>query len=194
MGVFREHFRRIIMEKTSVFTRITAVFGVLILSFGCAKNRPATPESYAAAKALFEQTSKEFHIPSAEAGGAEKLRLQRLAEAGYRNVLNLYPQEDYWTAQALRSLGNIYAAQTNVDAAVKEYLRVEESCPQREWEVLMAWKSAADLLWETERFREARPFYAKIVQRFDRQGASQVVATVVRGSKQRLSSLELRSA
>jgi tetratricopeptide (TPR) repeat protein len=179
--------------KLSNFTRITGFFAACVLLTGCAKKPRLSAESYAAAKTLFEQTSKQFHIPSAEATGAEKLRLQKLAEAGYQSVLKTYPREDYWAAQALRSLGNIYAAQTNLDAAVKQYVLVEHSYPQREWEVLMALKSAADLLWDAGRINDARRFYAKIVRRFDQPDASQVVSTVVRGSKRRLENREVRS-
>jgi tetratricopeptide (TPR) repeat protein len=160
---------------------------------GCTRKPQTRAGDYALAKALFEETSKRFHIPSADAAGAERLRLQKLAEAGYGKVLKLYPAEDYWAAQAARNLGNIYAAQTNVDAAIQQFVQVERNYPRREWEVLMALKSAADLLWENGRFEEARPFYGKIVQQFDRPDSSQVVLTVVRGSKHRLNNATIPS-
>src|ERR1051325_4110783 len=94
----------------------------VLLATACARKPQSRIEDYALAKALFDQTSREFHTPSADATGAEKLRLQKLAEAGYKNVLKLYPGEDYWAAQATRSLGNLYAAQTNVNAAVKQFV------------------------------------------------------------------------
>jgi len=153
---------------------------------GCARKPKSAGDAYADAKALFEHTSKQFHIPSAEAGGTEKLRLQNLALSGYEQLLKEYPAEDYWVAQALRSRGNIYSAQTNIDAAVKSFAAVERRCPKLDWEILISWKSAGDLLWEANRQSEARRFYGRIVERFDRAGSAQVVATIVRGSRLRL--------
>ena len=89
---------------------ISALAGALVLA-GCARTQQSSADKYEAAKALFESTSKQFHIPSAEAKGAEKLRLQQQALAGYRQLLKNYPDQDHWAAQALRNIGNIYAAQ-----------------------------------------------------------------------------------
>jgi tetratricopeptide (TPR) repeat protein len=160
---------------------------LLLLLLTSCDSRPQTPTQRAdAAKALFEQATKQFHIPSAEAKGAEQLKLQNQAAAAYQALLQQYPDQDYWAAQALRSLANIRAAQTNLDAAVKLYAAVEQKYPTQEWEVLMAWKSAADLLWDAGRREEASACYQKLVNRFDRPDAAPVVKTVVRGSKSRL--------
>jgi len=160
---------------------------LLLLLLASCDSRPRTPAQRAdAAKALFEQATKQFHIPSAEAKGAEQLKLQNRAAATYQELLNKYPEQGYWAAQALRSLANLRAAQTNLDTAVKLYATVEQKYPQQEWEVLAAWKSAADLLWDAGRRDEARTFYERIVARFDKAGAPAVIQTVVRGSKSRL--------
>ena len=153
---------------------------------GCGQKQPSDNEKYQAAKALFESTSKNLHIPSAEAKGVEKIRLQTEAASGYQLLLKSYADQDFWAAQALRSLGNIHAAQTNLDAALKCYFKVGRRYPNQEWEVIMAWKSAADLLWEAHRYEEAREYYGRIVARFDTADAAQVIKTVVRGSKMRL--------
>jgi hypothetical protein len=57
---------------------------------------------------------------------------------------------------------------------------VGEQYPQQNWEVLQAWKSAGDLLWDAGRKDEARQFYRQIVARFDQPDASAVVRTIVR--------------
>ena len=160
--------------------------GALVLT-GCARKPLSSPEKYDAAKALFESTSKQFHIPSAEAKGPEKLRLQQQALAGYRQVLKQYPDQDHWAAQSLRSIGNIYAAQTNLTAAVEQYSELGRCYPNERWEVLMAWKSAADLLWDANQRDRAQEFYTRIVQRFDTPDAAQVIKMAVRGCKLRLS-------
>ncbi len=160
---------------------------LLLLVLASCDSRPQTPAQRAdAAKALFEQATKQFHIPSAEAKGPEQLKLQNQAAATYQELLNKYPDQDYWAAQALRSLANLRAAQTNLDAAVKLCAAVEQRYPQQEWEVLMAWKSAADLLWDAGRRDEARVFYQRILARFDKPGTPAVIQTVVRGSRSRL--------
>jgi hypothetical protein len=54
----------------------------------------------------------------------------------------------------------------------------------------MAWKSAADLLWEAGRKEEAKGFYRKILVRYDLPEAPQVEKMIVRGSKLRLEDRE----
>src|SRR5438552_12516085 len=165
---------------------ISALAGALVLT-GCVRMQQSSAEKYEAAKALFESTSKQFHISSAEAKGTEKLRLQKQALAGYQQLLKNYPDQDHWAAQALRNIGNICAAQTNLTAAVERYSEVGCRYPHERWEVLMAWKSAADLLWDANHRDQAEQFYAKIVDRFDKPDAAQVIKMAVRGCKLRLS-------
>ena len=172
--------------RTSDFGLRTSLPLVLFaLLAGCSKPEPPAQRADAA-KALFEHATRDFHIPSAAAKGAEQRRLQDQAAAAYEELLKRYSEQDIWAAQALRSLGNIRATQTNLDAAVKFYAAVEQKYPRQDWEVLMAWKSAADSLWEAGRRDEAKPFYQRIVARFDKPDAQQVVKTVVRGSRSRL--------
>ena len=186
-GAFFERSRPINMGSSSRgMSLLAAIAGLLFFVAGCGRQPISTPDTFIAAKALFEQAAKQFHTPSADAASGEKLRLQNLALDQYRLVLKQYPQERYWAAQTLLGMGNIYAAQTNVESALNAFMDVERTYPQGDWELLRAWKSAADLLWENRRFAEARVLYAKIVQRFDSSGVSQVVANVVRGSKSRL--------
>jgi TolA-binding protein len=154
---------------------------------GCnSKKQESAQQRYDNAKALFEQTTKNFHIPSAEAKGVERQKLLEQAAAAYEQLLKKYPDQGHWAAQALRSLGNIRAAQSNLNEAIKYYAAVEQKYPQEEFELLMAWKSAGDLLWDAGRRDEAKVFYQKIVARFDKPDTSQVVKTAVRGSKARL--------
>ena len=140
---------------------------VACLASGCSDRKETPQQRHAAAQALFEQATKEFHNPSAAAQGMERERLLNQAAQNYQFILRRYPEQSNWCAQALRSLGNIRAAQTNLDAAVKHYDAVAGNYPDQEWEVIQAWKSAADLLWEAKRREEAGKYYQKVVQRFD---------------------------
>jgi tetratricopeptide (TPR) repeat protein len=188
-----DQIQALIRSKSGSITGAILLFAIVGFLSGCGRPAESTValSGGASAKELFERVTKEFHIPSAEAKGAEKLRLQTQATAGYHELLKRFPNDEYWAAQAVRSLGNIYAAQTNIDAAVREYRQVGTGYPKQEWEVVMAWKSAADLLWEAGHQTQARQFYQEIISRFDNPEAAQVVKMVVRGSKERLSGGEL---
>jgi lipopolysaccharide biosynthesis regulator YciM len=114
------------------------------------------------------------------------VRLQNEAAVRFTELVQRHPTQSNICAQALLSIGQIRAAQTNVDAAVKQFAAVGEQYPTREWEVLQAWKSAADLLWESGRTNEARRFYSNVVTRFDVTNLPAIYQAVVRGSKARL--------
>jgi tetratricopeptide (TPR) repeat protein len=159
---------------------------LLLVLCGCQVKKETPQQRYDAAKVLFEETARIFHLPSAQAEGAEKDKLQSQAAAGYQALLSHYPDQDYWAAQALRSLGNICATQGKLDAAIHHYAVLEKKYPQQDWELLMAWKSAADLWRDAGRHTEARACCQKIVARFDRPDAPQVVKTIVRGCRTQL--------
>src|ERR1041385_6537549 len=72
---------------TCLASRAIMVFcacAMLMLSVACHSNKQTPGQRAQAARALFEQTTKSYHIPSAEAKGDEKLKLQEQAVAGYR--------------------------------------------------------------------------------------------------------------
>ena len=116
----------------------------------------------------------------------EQQKLQAQAAENYEKILRRYPEQTNWCAQALRSLANIRAAQTNLSEAVRAYAAVAEKYPGDDWETIQAWKSAADLLWEANRHEDARKFYQKVVSRFDGTNQPSIVRIVVKGSKARL--------
>jgi tetratricopeptide (TPR) repeat protein len=182
------------MRLGNIFALIALVVGLL----GCGQKRlpPAAnaQQRYDAAKGLFEKASREFHIPSAQARGSERARLEDQAAAIYTEVAAKYADQPIWAAQALRSLGNIHAARTNIDAAVKCYAQVAEKFARQDFEVLMAWKSAGDLLSDAGRFADAKVYYEKLMARFDRPEALPIVQSVVRGAKSRLQGGLLLSA
>ncbi len=160
--------------------------GLVTMLASCSRPKQSGVERAQAATALFNETTKRFHLPSANTN--EPARVQLLAEAarGYERVLREYPEQSNVCAQAWRSLGNIRASQTNLDEAIRCFATVAQRYPGEEWEVVQAWKSAADLLWAGSRRDEARRFYNQIVARFDASNAPAVVKLVVRGAKSRL--------
>jgi tetratricopeptide (TPR) repeat protein len=154
--------------------------------FGCASPKDTPQQRADSARALFDQTTKDFHLPSADADGPERDRLLTRAADGYERLLKQYPEQAHPCAQALHSLGNVRASQSRLDDAVRLYASVARIYPGEDWEILTSWKSAADLLVEAGRAADAKLFYERILARFDKPDASAVVKTIVRGSRARL--------
>ena len=171
--------------------KIAALFSIvasLLICAGCSsKHHSPAPDAAAAAKELFDRITSDYHLPSADAQGAAKVKLLQQAAAGYESLLQQYPKSMPWAAQSLRSLGNIRNEQGQFESAIKLYASVETRYPSADWEILQSWKSAADLLWEANRHPEAKQFCQKIVTRFDTPHASAVVKTIVHASQTRLS-------
>ncbi len=179
------------LQEVSFYGSLVIV-GVIACLVSCSSKENLTPDQrYEAAKTVFDQTTKQYHNPSAEAKSPEKERLQKEAAAGYERLLKKYPDQEFWAAQAVRHLAAIRAVQGKLDEAVKLYASVGEKYPKQSWEVLQAWKAAADLLWEKGSKEQAKPYYQKIVNEFDKPEATQVVKLVVNGSKRRLAGEEL---
>ena len=158
----------------------------LIGCAGCRQKTEAPQQRYEAARKLYEQTTKDLHLPSASATGREQKHLQTEAARAYEELLKRYPEQEYWCAKALCGLGNLHAAQTNHAAALRCWAEVTKKYQRAEWEVLTALKSAADLEWDTGHQAEARVLYHRLVADFDRTNAPAVVRTIVRGSRLKL--------
>ena len=169
--------------------RIILLIACLALSTGC-REKHVPPSANRAesrsAQTLLAEARSELQQRFTEIKSPERERLLAGVATQYEQVLKDFADDSHACAQALRELGSIRALQGNTNEAVRLYTAVSERYPNREWEVLMAWKGAADLLWDGHRRDDARKFYARIVERFGGNSA-QVVQAVVRGSKSRLS-------
>jgi outer membrane protein assembly factor BamD (BamD/ComL family) len=173
---------------------LRAVLVCSVIGFaGCRQKSEDPQHRYEVARLLYEQTTKDLHLPSASATGREQQRLQTEAARAYEKLLKHYPEQEYWCAKALCSLGNLQAAQTNYAAALRSWSEVTTRYPRAEWEVLTALKSTADLQWDTGHQAEARVSYQKLVAEFDRTNAPAVVRTIVRGSRLKLETPDSRS-
>jgi tetratricopeptide (TPR) repeat protein len=143
-----------------------------------------THASRETARQVFDRTVREYHLPSAEASGLERERLLAQSATGYEQVLRLGGNDRPLCASALRSLANVRAEQGRSDEAVKLWTQVGYQYPTCDWEVLQAWKSAGDLLWEAGRQSEAVPFYRQIFERFQ-SAPSPIMRTVARAASHR---------
>jgi tetratricopeptide (TPR) repeat protein len=158
-----------------------AKLAVLFLSLflGC------TRAPHETARQVFDRTVREYHLPSANAFGAERAKLLAQSATGYEQALQLGANDHPLCASALRSFANVRAEQNRLDEAIKLYSQVGRQYPACEWEVLQAWKSAADLLWDAGRQNDAVPFYRQIFERF-RSAPSPIMRTVARAAGRRV--------
>jgi tetratricopeptide (TPR) repeat protein len=163
------------MRRTSQLLIVLAVQSLL----GC------TPASHETARQVFNRTVRDYHLPSAEASGPKREKLLAQSATGYEQVLRLGASDRPLCASALRSLGNVRAEQNRLDEAVKLWSQVGERYPACDWEVIQAWKSAADFLWDAGQKNEAAPFYRQIFERF-RSAPSPIMRTVARAASRRV--------
>jgi tetratricopeptide (TPR) repeat protein len=179
------------MEPVSPVSIIAACALAIGLLAGCSQRTStciveSPQQRYDAAKGLFEKAAREYHIPSAQARGSERTQLEDRALAAYTDLAHAYSDQPIWAAQALRSLGNIHAARTNLAEALRAYGAAAERYSQQDFEVLMAWKSAGDLLSDAGKSDQGKLYYEKLLARFDKPDALPIVQSVVRGAKARL--------
>ena len=157
--------------------RLEALFLALLL--GC------TPASHETARQVFDHTVREYHLPSAEASDLAREKLLARSAIGYEQVLRRGASDRPLCASALRSLANVRSEQGRLDEAVKLWSQVGRQYPACDWEVLQAWKSAGDLLWDAGRQNDAVPFYRQIFERF-RSAPSPIMRTVARAASRRV--------
>ena len=141
------------------------------------------------AKEDFERTVRLYHLPSADATGSLRLDLLKKAAAGYLSVVKRFPQENRWSAQALRSLGNVYVELGQPEEALEAFTQVGVKFCDEDWEVLQAWKSAADLSWSAGRAETARTFDRRIVERFSVSNAPPIIRGIVASVRRRSTAL-----
>ena len=144
-----------------------------------------TPERREAAQALFECTVNDFHNPSARALPEKRVPLLEGAAQRYQQLLEEYPEQKHWCAQALRNLGGTQAELGRTEVALKHYDRVAIAYGEFDFEVMLAWKAAADLLWDLDRKEEAKVYYTKIIDRFDREEVLPVYKVILNLAKKR---------
>jgi tetratricopeptide (TPR) repeat protein len=164
-----------------------SLIALALIVSGCsdqgAKPAPADAE---AGRAQLEETIKAYHNAAADAHGAKKEALLKKAAARYERLTEDFANKAEIAAPARLGLASVFASLGRTNDAIRHYAAVADRHPARDWDVLQAWKSAADLLWDGNRQEEARKYYAKIVERFDRPESTMVVQAVVRGAKSRL--------
>ena len=142
-----------------------------------------------ASKARYEynRVIRQYQLPALDATNAVE-RVAMLDQTAFEleSMARTYADVPPWAAAALRTLGKVHVERGQLKDALACFEQVGQRYPQEHWEVIQAWKDAADTLWETHHRGEARLYYRQIVNTYDRPGQPPMFATIVRVARDRL--------
>ena len=135
----------------------------------------------------FNRVVRELHVPAGDATN-DVMRGELLTNAvkGYLAIVQQYPDQPQWGAQALRSVANIHRAEGRRGEALAAYARIAHKYPGQDWEIIQAWKSAGDLLWDSSMKGLARDYYRQIVAAYGEVHDPPMFQTIVDIARRRL--------
>lgn len=162
------------------------VAGLLVWA-GCSTTPSHSSDREAKARFEYNRIMREFRVPAEEATNdvTRVAMLDQVAEA-YLEFTQEYGDVPRWAAAALRSLGQVHLERGEFRDALASFEQVGQRYPQEHWEVIQAWKEAADMLWETRHRGEAVLYYQQIVDTYDRPGQPPMFETLVNIARLRL--------
>ena len=132
-------------------------------------------------------------VPAFDATNAvERVVLLDRAAREYHQLATDYADVPSWAAAALRREGQIHVERGDLKQGLSCFEQVGQRYPQEHWEVIQAWKAAADYLWTTRHRGEARLYYQQIVNTYGRPGQLPMFDTIVHVSRQRLAEKDPR--
>ncbi len=139
------------------------------------------------ARYQYNRVTGQVYIKALDATNAvERITLLDVAAEEYGRVAREFPDVPAWAAAALRSEGQIRLERGQLGEALTCLEQVGQRYPQEHWEVIQAWKAAADHLWDTRHRGEARVYYRQIVSTYGRPGQPPMFDTIVSVARQRL--------
>lgn len=169
-----------------LFFRWAAVV-VAVWAAGCATSPDQGAQRLSKARFEYNRIMREFRVPAEEAtNDVQRLAMLEQAAVEYLQFTQNYGDCAPLAAAALRSLGQIHLALGEGKEALSCFEQVGQRYPQEHWEVIQAWKQAADTLWETRHRGEATLYYQQIVTTYDRPGQPPMFETVVNIARSRL--------
>jgi len=139
----------------------------LAVGAGCVASGGNVDRRERQARHEFNQVVRELHVPAGDATN-DVMRGELLTNAvkRYLAIVQQYPDQPQWGAQAMRSVANIYRAEGRRAEALATYERIAHKYPGQDWEIIQAWKSAGDLLWDSAMKELARDYYRQIVDAY----------------------------
>jgi tetratricopeptide (TPR) repeat protein len=162
------------------------------LGSGCASpsRTPAARETQA--RYQFNLAVRQYHVPAGDATNAlDRAALQDKAAQEYQRLAREYADVPRWAASSLCSLGQIYIDRGQIKEGLTCFEQVGQRYPMEHWEVIQAWKSAADCLWDNRNRGEALLYYRQIVNTYGNQpGQPPMFDTIVGIARSRLKDVE----
>lgn len=176
--------------KKIVCTWIPAII-LLLVGWGCKTPTDGGVQRDAKARFEFNRIMRERMVPAGDATNvAERLVMLDEAAQEYETFERDYRDQPRWAAKALRTLGQLQLRRGQVKQALDCFELVGQRYPNEHWEVIQAWKEAADVLWQQEQRGEASVYYNQIVTTYGRSGQPAMFETLVNISRARLKECE----
>lgn len=177
------------MKNSVILWVLTAL--LLVVAWGC--RTPTGGPSDREAKARFEynRIMREWVVPAGDVSNTvERMDLLEQAAQEYEQFERDFRDQHRWAAAALRSLGQVQLSRGQVKAALDCFELVGQRYPHEHWEVIQAWKEAADTLWQSEHRGEASVYYQQMINTYGRPGQPAMFETLVDIARARLKECE----
>lgn len=177
------------MKKRSIFWVFAAL--LLVGAWGCATPTSGTDQRASKARYEYNRIMREFRVPAGDATNAtERMVLLEQVAREYERFERDFRDQPRWAAAALRSLGQVQLSRGQVKPALDCFEQVGRRYPHEHWEVIQAWKEAADVLWQSEHRGEASVYYRQMINTYGRPGQPAMFDTLVGIARARLKECE----
>ena len=154
---------------------------------GCLSPHGDVAKRASQAKFEFNRIVREYQVPAGDATNAvQRGAYLTNAVTAFRALAERYPDQPQWAAQSMRCIANIHRAEGRRAEALATYEQLVHRYPGEHWEVIQAWKSCGDLLWDSRMKELAREYYRQIVDTYGGPGQPPMFDTLVHIARQRL--------
>lgn len=172
---------------------IPSIFVALLLvgAWGCATPTKGVEQRASKARFEYNRIMREWVVPAGDVSNAvERMDLLEQAAQEYQQFERDFRDQPRWAAAALRSLGQVQLSRGQIKAALDCFELVGQRYPHEHWEVIQAWKEAADTLWQSEHRGEASVYYQQMINTYGRPGQPDMFDTLVDIARARLKECE----
>ena len=158
-----------------------------LLPCGCASSGPTPAQRDAEARYHYNQAMRLYRVPTADASNeVDRVVLLDAAAKEYARLAHVYRDVPRFASASWRSLGMIQLARGELREALTALEQVGRLYPDQHWEVIQAWKAAADALWNARHRAEAALYYRQIVSVYGKPGQPPMFDTLVVIARARL--------
>ncbi len=173
--------------RRSLRLGLLGAFSLAVLAMGCSTT-PSPSARERQARFAFNQAMRVYQLPVGDAtNSVDRAALLDQSAAAYDKVEQDYRDVPRWAAAALRCRGQVHLDRGQVKAALACFDQVGRRYPGEHWEVIQAWKAAADTLWAAQQRSEARLYYRQIATTYGgKSGQPPMFDTIVTVARSRL--------